>query len=95
MIKDKKIKLQAKIIHDLQEENESLLKRIRELEKIVSDNENIISAVETYRKEYAKCMESLDKARDRYLQAVKDMNKQNIEYKREINELIKTIRKNI
>ena len=57
---EKKIELQAKIIHELQEENASLVERIKELERIVNDNEKIIDTAKTYRDEHEKCIASLN-----------------------------------
>lgn len=94
MIKEKKIALQAKIIKDLQNEKKELLKRNNELEKIVSDNEDIIKEAKAYKDEHTKAIESLVEAREKYLQAHKAMVEQKNEYKREMENLLKTIKKN-
>lgn len=94
MIKEKKIALQAKIIKDLQNEKKELLNRINELENIVSDNEAIIKDAKTYRDEHTKTIESLIEAREKYLQAHKAMVEQKNEYKKEMDNLLKTIKKN-
>lgn len=96
MIKDRrKIELQTKIIHELQEDNSSLMARIKELEKIVNDNQKIIDATIAYRDEHDKCMASLNEAKAKYLQATKDMTEQKKKYKHDMETLLKTIKKNI
>lgn len=94
MTKDKKIELQAKIIHELQEENMSLIERIKELEKIVDDNKVNADAVNTYHEEQEKCIASLKEAKDGYLQATKNLIEQKKKYKKDMEHLLKTIRKN-
>lgn len=95
MNKDKKIELQTRIIHELQEENTSLIARIKELEKIVNDNQKIIDATTTYREEQEKCILALNDARQKYLQAAKDMMEQKKNYTKDMKDLLKTIKKNI
>lgn len=95
MTKDRKIELQAKIIHELQEDNASLTARIKELEKIVNDNKQIINAATVYREEHEKCINSLNKAKEEYLQAAHDMAEQKKKYKNDMETLLKTIKKNI
>ena len=95
MTKNRKIELQAKIIHELQEDNASLTARIKELEKIVNDNQKIIDAAITYRDEHEKRIASLDELREKYSQAVKDMAEQKKKYKNDMEALLKTIKKNI
>ena len=95
MTKNRKIELQAKIIHELQEDNASLTARIKELEKIVNDNKKIIDAAITYRDEHEKRIASLDELREKYSQAVKDMAEQKKKYKNDMEALLKTIKKNI
>ena len=95
MKQDKKIALQSKIIRELQDENTSLTERIKELEQIVNDNAKIIDAVNTYRVEHEKCIASLDEAKTKYIQAARDMAEQKQKYKNEMENLLKTIKKNI
>ena len=95
MIKDRKIELQAKIIHELQEDNASLTARIKELEKIVNDDQKIIEAAMVYRDEHEKCVASLNEAKDRYLQAIQDIADYKKKYKHDMETLLKTIKKNI
>lgn len=94
MTKDRKIELQAKIIHELQEDNASLTERIKELEKIVNDNKKIIDAATTYSEKQEKCIASLNEAKEKYLQAIKDITEQKKKYKRDMEALLKTIKKN-
>lgn len=95
MTKDRKIELQEKIIHDLQEDNASLMARIQDLEKIVSDNTKIINDAAMYRDEYEKCIASLTNAKEKYLKAMQDMMEQKRKYKKDMESLVKTIKKNI
>ena len=95
MKQDKKIALQSKIIRELQDENTSLTERIKELEQIVNDNAKIIDAVNIYRIEHEKCIASLDEAKTKYIQAARDMAEQKQKYKNEMENLLKTIKKNI
>lgn len=92
---EKKIELQAKIIHELQEENASLVERIKELERIVNDNEKIIDTAKTYRDEHEKCIASLNEIKEKYVQATKDIAEQKRKYKSGMEALLKTIKKNI
>lgn len=94
MTKDKKIELQDKIIHELQEENASLTTRIKELEKIVSDNERIVKAAETYKDEHVKCIASLEEAIDEYLRETRVLAEQKRRYMKTMEVLLKTIKKN-
>ena len=94
MNNDKKIELQNKIIRNLQQENSSLSERIKELEKIVDDNNQIIESAKTYHEEHLKCLTSLNEAREKYLQATQVVNEQKKKYKKEMENLLKTIRKN-
>lgn len=95
MTKDRKIELQAKIIHELQDDNASLTARIKELEKIVNDNKQIIDAATTYRDEQEKCIAALNEAKEKYLKAAQDMAEQKQKYKNDMEALLKTIKKNI
>lgn len=95
MNKDKKIKIQEKIIHQLKEENSSLSGQINELRKIVDDNKEILESASMYCDEHKKCIVSLIEAKEKYVQATKNIIKQQMEYKREIDSLLKTIKKNI
>ena len=94
MNKDKKIEIQRKIILDLQQENSSLSERIKELEKIVDDNNQIIESAKTYHEEHLKCLTSLNEAREKYLQATQVIVEQKKKYKKEMENLLKTVRKN-
>lgn len=95
MTKDRKIELQAKIIHELQENNATLTARIKELEKIVNDNQKIIDAADVYRDEQERCIAALNEARLKYQQAAQEMIEQKKKYKNEMETLLKTIKKNI
>jgi hypothetical protein len=95
MTKDRKIELQAKIIHKLQEDNASLTARIKELEEIVNNNQKIIDAAAVYRDEHEKCIASLNEARSEYMQAAQEMTEQKKKYKNDMEALLKTIKKNI
>lgn len=95
MTKDRKIELQAKIIHELQEDNASLTARIKELEKIVNDDQQVIEAATTYHSEHEKCIAALNEAREKYLKATQDMAEQKQKYKHDMEVLLKTIKKNI
>lgn len=95
MNKERKIELQTKIIHELQADNASLMLKIKELEKIVDDNQKIIDVATTYRGECEKCIVELNDAKAKYLQAIHDMQKQKKKYKNEMEALLKTIKKNI
>ena len=46
-------------------------------------------------REHKKCIVSLNEAKEKYVQATKNIIKQQMEYKREIDSLLKTIKKNI
>ena len=95
MNKDRKIELQTKIIHDLQAENKSLSTRVKELEKIVNDDKQLIELADNYRIEHEKNLNALTEAKEKYLKAVKDITEQRKTYKKEMDELLKTIKKNI
>lgn len=94
MNKDKKIATQERIVNGLRIENKELLERINKLEKTIADNRLVIELVERYRVEHEKTIISLEKAREEYLQAHKDMVEQKNMYKKEMEKLLQTIKKN-
>lgn len=95
MNKDKKIELQNKVIHDLRAENESLSTRVKELEGIVSDNEEIIATCKKYKDEHEKFIEEITIAKERYTKAFKDLMAYKSKYQKEMDSLLKTVKKNI
>ena len=95
MNKDKKIAMQERIIHQLQEEVKSLLERNTELEKQVNENEEIIKLANSYRDEHEKKMAEIRKVKEKYLQATEDIITYKKNYKNEMESLLKTIKKNI
>ena len=94
MNKDKKIELQSQIIYELQEENASLAERIEDLERVVNDNQKIVDAAKTYCDEQEAVLNQLKEAKEKYLQAAKEMMVQKNKYKKDMESLFKTIRKN-
>lgn len=91
--KDKRINLQDKIIHMLQTENTSLRERIKELEQIVNDNEQIIEAADKYREEQEKCIASLNEAKEKYLVEAKKMHDLRKKTKKDFDEFCKILDK--
>ena len=95
MNKDKKIAMQEKIIRQLQEEVKSLLERNTELEKQANENEKIIKLANSYRDEHEKEMAEIRKVKEKYLQATQDIITYKKNYKKEMESLLKTVKKNI
>ena len=95
MNKDKKIAMQERISHQLQEEVKSLLKRNTELEKQVNENKEIIKLANSYRDEHEKEMTEIRKVKEKYLQATEDIITYKKNYKKEMNGLLKIVKKNI
>ena len=87
MTKDKKIEMQQKIIHQLEEEN-------IQLKKMVNDNKRIIEEAERCIDVYNQSLASIEKLKEKYLQAIEDISKYKKEYTKEINRLLKTVKKN-
>ena len=94
MNKDKKIATQERIIHQLQEENKSLLERNVELEKMVNDNKEIIKLASIYRDKHESGMAEIRKVKEKYLQATEDIIIYKKKCKKEMERLIKTVKKN-
>lgn len=94
MTKDRKIEIQERIIHRLEEEKLSLLKQNAELIKQVNDNEQIIEEAEKCIKTYNDMIASINTLKETYLQAVEDISKYKKAYTKEINGLLKTVKKN-
>ena len=90
----KKIEMQEKIIHRLQEENKSLLERNLELEKKVDENQKIIEEANKCREKYYKLIASLNDAKETYLQAVEDIYTYKKNYRKEMEGLLRTVKKN-
>ena len=94
MIK-RKTEVQADIIKNLRAEKKSLLARINELEKIIEDNKAIVEAASTYRDKHIETEEALNKAKNKYLQAYKDIIVKRKMYKKEMDNLLKRIKENV
>lgn len=95
MAKDRKIELQEKIIHRLEEEKKSLLEENKELKKRVNDNQKIIEAANKYQSEHEKMMAELVNLKKAYLKAIEDISIYKKEYTKEMKGLLKTVKKNI
>jgi hypothetical protein len=95
MTKDRKIELQEKIIHRLEEEKKSLLEENKELKKRVNDNQKIIEAANKYQSEHEKMMAELVNLKKAYLKAIEDISIYKKEYTKEMKGLLKTVKKNI
>ena len=94
MNKDRKIEIQDKIIHRLEEENKSLLEQNKNLKKMVDDNQKIIAEAEKCIKTHNEALSSIVKLKERYLQAIADISEYKKNYTKEVKGLIKTIKKN-
>jgi hypothetical protein len=95
MTKDRKIEIQEKIIHRLEEEKKSLLEENKELKKKVNDNQKIIEAANKYQSEHEKMMAELVNLKKAYLKAIEDISIHKKEYTKEMKGLLKTVKKNI
>lgn len=95
MNKDRKIEIQDKIIHRLEEENKSLLEQNNMLKKQVDDNKRIIEKAEKCIKTYNDSLLEIKKMKEAYLQATEDISKYKREYTKEMKGLLKTVKKNI
>lgn len=91
-MEENKFMTQLKMIKDLWLEKKSLKKRVRELEKMVADNQAIIKAAETYRNEYAEAQKALIDAKEKYTRAYKDMLAEKSKYQAEVEEFIGTLK---
>lgn len=94
MTKDRKIEIQERIIHRLEEEKQSLLEKNAELTKQVNDNKQIIEEAEKCIETYNKMIASVNTLKETYLQAVEDISKYKKAYTKEVNGLLKTVKKN-
>lgn len=94
MNKDRKIEIQDKIIHRLEEENKSLLEQNKNLKKMVDDNQKIIEEAERCIKTHNEALSSIAKLKERYLQAIADISIYKKEYSKEMKGLLKTVKKN-
>lgn len=94
MNKDRKIEIQDKIIHRLEEENKSLLEQNKNLKKMVDDNQKIIEEAEKCIKTHNEALSSITKLKERYLQSIADISEYKKNYTKEVKGLIKTIKKN-
>ena len=95
MNKDKKIEMQEKIIHRLEKENESLLEQNKELQNTVNENQRIIEEAEKCIELCNKELSSIATLKETYLKAIEDISKYKKELKKEMNGLLKTVKKNI
>ena len=95
MNKDKKIKIQDKIIHELESENKSLTLENQRLKQIVDETKQFRNIVEKYRTEHENNINSLKKAREQYISAYKELVEYKKKYVKDMQELIKVIDKNI
>lgn len=105
MNKDKRIETQRKIIFSLQEENENLNNRIEELEfqlqyekemksNSFEETKKLLAEANEYREKYQECVDGLNNAKSKYLEATKQMNEERKRYKKTFDNLLKTIKKN-
>ena len=95
MNKDKKIELQEKIIHRLEKENESLLAQNKELQNMVNENQRIIEEAERCIEKYNEALSSIATLKETYLKSIEDISKYKKDLKKEMNGLLKTVKKNI
>ncbi len=95
MTKDRKIEIQEKIIHRLEEEKLSLLEQNKSLKKTVDDNQKIIEEAERCIKMQNEALSSIEKLKEIYLKAIADISTYKKEYTKEMKGLLKTVKKNI
>lgn len=95
MNKEKKIELQSKIIDSLRNENRELKNRVSELEKKVADDKNTVDAATVYIDKQKEAMASLIEAKEKYVQARREMIEQKNKYKAEMDKLLNVVKKKV
>lgn len=95
MTKDKKIEIQNNIIHRLEEEKKSLLEQNKNLKKMVDDNKRINEEAIKCIEHYNKALSSINELKKAYLQAIEDISIYKKEYSKQMDTLLKTVKKNI
>lgn len=95
MNKDRKIEIQEQIIHRLEKEKESLLNQNNELRTMVNDNQQIIKEANRCIEKYNEALSSIAKLKETYLKSIEDISQYKKDLKKEMNSLLKTVKKNI
>ena len=89
MLKERKIELQAKTIRRLQDNNIRLNAENKELKRKILEQSKLIEATETYRKEHQKALTTLNDAKERYNEAVRDVVSEKKRYRKEFEKCLK------
>lgn len=95
MEKNRKLELQEKIIRSLMDENTALSQKNHELENTIRENNKVIEAANQCITEYTEIISSLKELKIKYMEAIDDIKSQKNKYQKEMNGVLKTIKRNI